>query len=102
MAAVRLGGAAAQRGRELSPVGGQVVAVGSRQQPLHPPIPAHGAQLRLRLIQGAAGDGERLLQVLHLAHELRDRGDVDHRELGVGRGRGQGEHGDEEAQTVLE
>ena len=43
-----------------------------------------------------ARNGERLLEILHLRHQLRDCGDVDHRELSVSRwsGRHEGENDD--------
>ena len=62
-----VGAAAAVLGaHELRPIGGQVVAIDSREEQLHAP-PARDRGIRLlRLREGALRDLQRLLELLHL------------------------------------
>ena len=73
--------------RDLREAPRQVVAHGAGKQQLHPAIARDGRVLVSGLTQLALGGRELLLERRDLLHQLRDRGDIDHRELGVRRAR---------------
>ena len=71
--------------RELRPVGRQVVAECPGEEILHSTITRDRRVLALRLQQLTSGRGHLLLELLDLLNQLYDGGDIDDRELGLGR-----------------